>query len=117
MTFPEWVKPGIYGAVGGAVAISIIGFSWGGWTTGGNAETMAKSLASEEVTLAMVPVCLANSAADPERLTKLATIREASGYNRSKAVMDAGWAALPGTEEPDRDLANACVDGLNLDGS
>ena len=117
MTFPEWTKPGLYGALIGAAAISFFGFTWGGWTTGGNAEKMAKSFASEEVTQAMVPVCLEMSAVDPERLSKLMLIRDASGFNRRKAIMDTGWATLPGADAPDRDLAEACIDGLELDAS
>ena len=115
MTFPEWTKPGIYGALVGAIAISILGFTWGGWTTGSSAEKMAKDLAKDEVTLAMVPVCLKNATADTDRVTKLATIQAARGFNRSKAVMDTGWATLPGTEKPNRDLAEACVKELELD--
>lgn len=117
MTLPEWIRPGVYGAVIGAVTVSILGFSWGGWTTGGNAEKMAKSFARAEVTQAMVPVCLDMSAADPERIAKLAIILETAGYNRRNAIMETGWATLPGTEAPNRDLAEACIDGLELDAS
>lgn len=117
MTFPEWTKPGIYGAIIGAIAVMIVGFNWGGWTTSGTAQEMAQNLADEEVTLAMVPVCLNMSAADPERASKLATLQQASGYNRRNAVMETGWATLPGTDKPSRDLAAACLAGLELDGS
>lgn len=117
MTFPEWTKPGIYGAVAGAIAVSIIGFNWGGWSTSSNAEKMAQSFAADAVTTAMVPICVDMSTADPERITKIATIREASGFNRRKAVMDTGWATLPGTDAPNRDLAAACIEGLELDAS
>jgi hypothetical protein len=41
MKFPERLKPAIYGAVAGAVAIPIAGFSWGGWVTGSSAREMA----------------------------------------------------------------------------
>lgn len=30
MKLPEWLKPAVYGAFAGAVAISIAGFSWAG---------------------------------------------------------------------------------------
>lgn len=117
MTFPDWTKPGIYGAFGGAIAISILGFTWGGWTTTGSAETMAQNLASDEVTLAMVPVCLNISAADPERAKKLATLQDLSGFGRRNAMLETGWATRPGSDTPDRDLADACLAGLELDGS
>ncbi|MBT55639.1 MAG: hypothetical protein CMF72_19845 [Mameliella sp.] len=117
MKFPEWTKPGVYGALVGAVAVSILGFTWGGWTTAGSAEEMADSFAAEQVTLAMVPVCLDLSEADAERTAKLVTLREASSFQRRNAMMETGWATLPGTEAPNRDLANACLAKLALDGS
>lgn len=115
MNFPEWTKPGVYGALVGAIAVSILGFSWGGWTTGGNAEKMAQSFASDEVTTAMVPVCLNRSESDPERIAKLATIQDASTFGRRKAIMETGWATLPGAEKPNGDLAVACINALKLD--
>ena len=33
MQIPTWVKPAVYGAGAGAVALAIIGFTWGGWVT------------------------------------------------------------------------------------
>ena len=117
MTFPEWTKPGIYGALGGAIAVSILGFTWGGWTTNGSAQAMAQDLAADEVALTMVPVCLGNSAADPERVEKLANLRDLPSYGRSKAMMETGWAIRPGSDVSDRDLADACLAGLEPDGS
>ena len=117
MTFPEWTKPGIFGALGGAIAVSILGFTWGGWTTSGSAQTMAQDMAADEVTLAMVPVCLGKAAADPTRAEKLANLQELSGFRRRNALMETGWATRPGTDAPDRDLADACLAGLELDGS
>lgn len=117
MTLPEWTKPGLYGALAGAIAVSIFGFSWAGWTTGSNAKEMAQTFANQEVTSAMVPVCLSASAADPDRVAKLTTLTEAKSFQRSKAMMDTGWATLPGADKPSRDLATACIAGLELDGS
>ena len=117
MTFPDWTKPGLYGAVGGAIAISFLGFNWGGWTTKSTAQTMAQELAAKEVTLAMVPVCLNTSVADPDRAKKLASLQELTGFSRRTAMMDTGWAIRPGSDAPDRALADACLAGLELDGS
>ncbi len=115
MTFPEWTKPAVYGAIVGAIAISIVGFNWGGWTTGGSAAKMAKDLARSEVTSALVPICVQMSADDPQRATKIATINKATSYKRRDAVMDTGWATVAGSDTPDRDLAKACMEDLGLD--
>ena len=38
MELPKWLMPGVYGAGVGAVALAIVGFSWGGWVTASKAE-------------------------------------------------------------------------------
>jgi hypothetical protein len=116
MTNPEWLKPGAYGAICGAVAAAVIGFTWGGWVTGGRAENMATTRSHDAVMLAMVPICLDQSMRDPGRSDKLVTIKAATSFKRGDAVMETGWATLPGMDQPDPDLARACVDSLALDG-
>lgn len=117
MTYPEWTKPGVNGAVGGAIAVSILRFNWGGWTAAGTAQKMAHAFAVEQVTEAMVPVCLSASAADPERAAKLATLKDTSSFKRRNAMMATGWTSLPGSDEPNRELAVACLERLEQDGS
>lgn len=115
MTTPEWLKPGSYGAVVGAIFVGIVGFSWGGWMTGGVAASFASEMAHDEVISALVPVCVDLAHTDKERVAKLATINEAASYQRRDAVMDAGWATVPGSDVPDSDLAQACIIALDLD--
>lgn len=117
MTKPEWLKPGIYGTLIGAAFVAFAGFSWGGWMTGSSAQRMASKIADESVIAALVPFCLDMSRADDDRMAKLATIREASSYKRRDAVMKTGWATMPGSEGPNRELAQACIEGLDLDAS
>ncbi len=31
MRLPDWVKPAVWGIVGGAIVAIIVGFAWGGW--------------------------------------------------------------------------------------
>lgn len=117
MNTPEWLKPGIYGALIGAACLAVVGFSWGGWVTGGGADKMANTRANDSVVSALVPVCLDMASNDPDRISQLVTIRAASTYQRRSALMDAGWATVPGSEAPNRDLAQACLTQLELDAS
>jgi hypothetical protein len=115
MNSPEWLKPGLYGAVIGGAFVAIVGFTWGGWVTSGTAQDRAVALSEEDVVAAMVPVCLDMARTDPARMAKLTAIREASTYQRRDALMDVGWATVPGTETPDRDIAQACLASLDVD--
>lgn len=114
MNTPEWLKPGIYGTLLGAVLVSLAGFTWGGWVTGGTARDSAMAMAHDDVVAAMVPVCLDMARTDPERAEKLATIRAATTYKRRDALMQAGWATVPGAEAPNRDIAQACLASLDV---
>ena len=117
MTNFEWLRPGVYGFVVGAFMIPIIGFNWGGWISSGTAEKAAKAFANEQVTRSLVPICLELAASDPERQVKLAGLQAAAGFTRRNAMMDTGWATMPGSDTPDRKLAEACIEGLDLDAS
>lgn len=54
MNTPEWLKPGIYGALIGAVCVGVVGFTWGGWVTGGTANERAMAMSRNEVRLRLV---------------------------------------------------------------
>lgn len=112
MKTPEWLKPGLQGAAIGAVALAIVGFNWGGWVTGGTAEQMASDKARLEVVAALVPICIEQSSTDPKVVNTLAQLKEASSYKRSDMLIDAGWATMPGSNDPNRDVARACMDKL-----
>lgn len=112
MNTPEWLKPGLYGALIGAAVVGIGGFTWGGWMTGGGAEKMASSRSRDEVIAALVPVCMDLSRTDTDRVAKLAAIQAATTYQRRDILMQSGWATMPGSLTPNAELATACVAAL-----
>lgn len=114
MTFPEWLNPGLYGAAIGAATLAIVGFAWGGWVTNSTAQEQAATLSRDTLTAAMVPVCLDIARSDPQRSAKIKTINEASRFQQRDALMDAGWATMPGSDVPDRDIAEACLAEIDL---
>lgn len=113
MNAPTWLKPGLTGAVIGGIATMVIGFSQGGWYLGSSAERMAKEQSATAVVQALVPICLSQSQADPQSASKLDQLDTvSSSYGRRDFVMEAGWATLPATEAPNRDVAMACAEAL-----
>ena len=69
----EKYRYGLWGAAAGAVALAVVGFSWGGWVTGSTARLQADAAGWS----ALLPVCadaiLANPAAVAELKTKRTT--------------------------------------------
>ncbi|NMM46461.1 hypothetical protein HH303_18365 [Rhodospirillaceae bacterium KN72] len=117
MNIPEWLKPALYGAVVGGVIVSIGGFSWGGWMTGSSADRMAQEMAQNEVVAALVPVCVDLSRKDINRAQKLEKLQGLASYKQREALMETGWATMPGADSPNRELAKACVEALEATAS
>jgi hypothetical protein len=112
MEMPTWLKPGAWGAVAGAIALAIVGFSQLGWKTSQTSEQLAQDRADTAVVAALVPFCVTKAQQDPD-LTVLAKVHaEKSSYSRSDLVAKAGWATLGGGKLPDNALARACSDKL-----
>ena len=115
MNMPDWLKPAIYAAATGAAILGLVGFTWGGWVTGQTAHDRAMAMSHDDVVAAMVPVCLDIADRDPDRMEVLATLSAAATYQRRNALMEAGWATMPGATEPDRDIAQACLAMIDVD--
>ncbi len=114
MQTPEWLKPGIWGGVIGAVAITIVGFSADWVTTTGSAQEMAENRAEDAVAQALTPICVAKfKDLSEERKTKqLAALEEEGEWNADDYVADQGWATMPGSETPTSSIAAACASEL-----
>ena len=110
MRTPEWLRPGLYGAVGGAIALAVVGFSWGGWVTGGKASEMAASQSQKDVVVALSSICVDQSKRDPQLAERVALLKAAASYTRGDLVMKNGWATMPGASEANRQVAVACAD-------
>jgi hypothetical protein len=113
MQTPEWLKPGLYGAACGAIALAIVGFSWGGWVTGGTARTMAADQSKADVVAALSLICVDQSKRDPQLAERVEAIKAASSWNRGDLVMKNGWATMPGTTEGNSQVARDCAAKLS----
>jgi alpha/beta superfamily hydrolase len=112
MKFPRETKPAVWGAVAGAVAMTIVGFSWGGWVTGGTAGQMAKTQADAAVVAAIAPICVENFQQQPDAVANLAALKETSTYQQAGFIEKGGWATMAGAERPHSGTARACAEML-----
>jgi len=115
---PASTEPYLWGALSGAIAISIFGFTWGGWVSGGSAEKLAAARGEQAVVASLVPICVAQfqTQKSPDAKGRLAALKATEAWQQSEYVMKNGWATMPGSKadaEPNRDVASGCAEALN----
>lgn len=112
MQFPTNTKPMLWGAVIGAAACMIIGFSWGGWVTGGTARKDAAAAAHDAIVVALAPICADRFRTQGDAPAKIAELAKASSWERGNVVEKSGYATMPGSKSTDSDVARACAEML-----
>jgi hypothetical protein len=103
------LKPALLGAVGGAVALAIVGFTWGGWVTGSSAETSANQSATAAVVSVLAPICVDQFQRSIDASVRQAELQKTSVWQQGSYVEKAGWATMPGSPSPDIAVAKACA--------
>jgi hypothetical protein len=113
MNIPMELKPALWGAFGGAVALAIIGFNWGGWVTGGTAEQNARRAAAEAVVAALAPICADKFRQNADAGANLVEMKKISVWQQGPYLEKGGFATMPGSSLPDSAVARACAELLN----
>jgi hypothetical protein len=112
MQVPQWVKPGVWGAIIGTVAIMISGFSWWGWTLGSTAEQMATERANKAVVAFLTPICVESFMKQPDATARLAEFQQTAAWKQPEFVEKGGWATAPGNSTSPSVVARACAEQL-----
>jgi hypothetical protein len=106
------IKPACWGAVGGAIALAVIGFSYGGWVTGGNAEQMAQQRADAAVVTALAPICVDRFRQQADAAARLTALKTVNSWQQGGVIEKGGWATMPGSTSPNPAVARACAEML-----
>ncbi len=109
MNFPPWIKPALSGAIVGGIAVAIIGFSWGGWVTGGSAQQSASVAAAASRADLAAAICVQNFLAQDEARERLAELQVIASFQQRQFVEAGGWAVMPDQEQASRDAATLCA--------
>jgi hypothetical protein len=115
-------KTVLFWACAGSIIVAIIvGFSWGGWVTGGSAREIAEESASQARQELAAVVCVDRFMAAPDAGVQLTALQAlTSPYAEGKFVEDGGWAIIvPASDPPDykaraddRKAAGLCAEEL-----
>jgi hypothetical protein len=103
----------LQGMAVGAVTSMVIGFSWGGWVTGGTAVKLADERANTAVVAALTPICVEKFLQNSDAKANLAVLQKiSSNWEQGDYLEKGGWATPPGATSPDYHLARASAEKL-----
>ena len=109
---PAGTKPFCLGAAVGAVLLGFIGFNTMGWTLQDTAAKNAKRQSDTAVASALAPVCAAQFRSAPDSAVRLAALEKTERWSRGEELVKAGFTTLPGSKEPNQNIASACAELL-----
>lgn len=100
-------KAVLFWACAGSVILAmVVGFSWGGWVTGGTAQEMAEESAAQARQEMVAIVCVDRFMAAPDAGNQLTALQKiTSAYAQGKFLQDGGWAIIPVSESAEADMA------------
>ena len=91
-----------------SILTMVVGFTWGGWVTGGTAQEMTH-LARRNLAATF---CVNRFLADSDAATQHAAFMEISDWQRDEFIQEGGWAKMPALERPLAGVADLCADKL-----
>jgi hypothetical protein len=94
------------------VGTVVVGFTWGGWVTGGTATTMAADAAAAARTQLAAAVCISRFQSGPDASAELVALKKTDSYERGDMIQKDGWATMPGSKAPIAGAADACAQQL-----
>jgi hypothetical protein len=100
-----------WSCAGSVAATMIVGFTWGGWVTGGTAEEMAADAVDQGRAEIAASVCVEQFMQQADAGVQLASLKEiSSSWRREDFVENGGWAMIAGEEYDD--AADFCAERL-----
>ena len=100
-----------WSCAGCVVATIILGFTWGGWVTGGTAQEMVADATEQGRAQVAAAVCVETFMAAPDAGPQLASLKEnTSSWRQENFIEEGGWALI-GDQEYDG-AAELCADQL-----
>ena len=99
-----------WSCAGSVVVALVVGFTWGGWVTGGTARDMAETAGDESRYELASVICVEKFLAAPDAQERLVELKAAgSSYSQRQFIEAGGWAIMPTKDEAARQAADLCA--------
>jgi hypothetical protein len=94
-----------------AVAL-ILGFTWGGWVTGGAATERAEKAARQARAELAAAMCVERFLDTSDASAQLTSLKKTMSWRRGDFIEKGGWATPPGLDKPVVSAADLCAERL-----
>ncbi|WP_080919506.1 hypothetical protein [Manganibacter manganicus] len=101
-----------WSCVASCVLTMIVGFSWGGWVTGGSATEQADLAAKQASAQLAANICVHRFLSAPNAASSLAELKKTDSWKRDSFVSDGGWVTFAKMEKPVAGAADLCAEEL-----
>jgi hypothetical protein len=99
-----------WSCAGSVVAALVVGFTWGGWVTGGTARDMSASAGDQSRYELASVICVERFLAAPDARVQLAELKAIdSSFRQRQFIEDGGWATMPSRDSAARQAADLCA--------
>ncbi|BCH22439.1 hypothetical protein MesoLjLb_22240 [Mesorhizobium sp. L-8-3] len=90
----------------------VVGFAFGGWTTGGTAALMAEKAARDARSELVATVCVGKFVSADNAAEQLAALKKTSSWERNRFIENGGWLKLTGMDKVVPGAAELCAKEL-----
>ncbi|PWG64649.1 hypothetical protein [Sediminicurvatus halobius] len=105
---PQW----FWSMAGTAAATVVLGFTLGGWVTGGTAAEMTQRAADDARDTLLASVCVERFTSADNLAARLTELEAETSWKRHRLIADQGWLAVDGTDIQLSGAARLCADRL-----
>jgi hypothetical protein len=99
-----------WSCAGSVVVALVVGFTWGGWVTGGTARDMAETAGDDSRYELASVICVEKFLAAPDAQDQLAELKAIdSSYRQRQFIEAGGWAVMPNKDDAARQAADLCA--------
>ncbi|MDP0928578.1 hypothetical protein Q0601_15445 [Paracoccus onubensis] len=99
----------VWTAVGTAVLTMVIGFTAGGWVTGGSAREMTEQASNDSRKQLVASICVDRFVSDANAADNFTKLKEARSYERDNLIEDGGWSTIDALEDQVSGAADLCA--------
>lgn len=101
-----------WSSAGAVAVVLVLGFTVGGWVTGGTATEMAENAHEDGRAQLAASICVDRFVDSPQFAANLSALKDEDSWAQDTFISDAGWVTLAGMEEPVDGAAELCADQL-----